>query len=764
MPAMASIRLSLLVAVAFVSRSLQAKDPISDFCRRWGHQTAHVDNKLYIDGGQVVWNPISTNPLNYTNTWLLYSDLNSTTQGFGQPYQYANLTKNSTVPSVSGGVLWADDVNKCFYQFGGEYQSNPSDFSFWTYDTRLNLWNETDYKSNVQSLQRVAHGAGTQAQDFGFGYYFGGYMNNLTSPNWKGGQIATSNLISYDFTVGQLNNNSGPPDNYGRAEGQLVHLPASDGGLLVYFGGIEDPTRNGSSQAANMSTIHIYDISSNKWYTQQASGDIPGARRQFCAGATWADDQSSYNIYLYGGFAAEGPGGYDDAYILSLPSFKWINVFSTGNGTTPFPHGACSANVINRDQMLIIGGWFTNSSYTDCDAPNSQGQHNMNLGYNGEKNVLWDKWDPSATKYFVPTPVISVIGGGPTGGATLTKPSKWDNGDLSVYFGRQATFSARSATRIVPSGTALPSETGSSKKTNVGAIAGGVVGGLAALILILSLILFCLHRRKKSLKAKEEKNHGPSPPLPVELAATSPVHEMHSPGAGKYMSLQQQPDPPMQSHSRSLSDDYLNPNVVSPYHPQFPSNSPTSTATHPSPYNTEFSHPSYAQQDQHAAYAQYPNTYDTQSYDPNSYHQPPGIALQREHSYPTPTSPSHPHAFVPVTQQVYYPPPPDPSTRTRSHQSHHSQTSYSDRVTSPEGTQFSGSDRHTRSPPSTTQTPAQFYAQPVPVRGPHVMSGGNLAPGGFGDEAGSINDSGSVRSWDSRKRPVRGRFVEVDDL
>lgn len=84
--------------------------------------------------------------------------------------------------------------------------------------------------------------------------------------------------------------------------------------------------------------------------------------------------------YLYGGFAAEGPGGYDDAYVLSLPSFKWINVFDTGNGTTPFPHGACSANVINQDQMLIVGGWFTNSSYTDCDAPGSQGQHNSKLG------------------------------------------------------------------------------------------------------------------------------------------------------------------------------------------------------------------------------------------------------------------------------------------------------------------------------------------------------------------------------------------------
>jgi hypothetical protein len=157
------------------------------------------------------------------------------------PYQYANLTKNATVPSVSGGMLWADEVNKCFYLFGGQYQSNPeADFSFWTYDVLLNQWNETKYSSNVNSLQRVAFGAGTTIEALGLGFYYGGWMNNLTTPGHNGPSVATSNLIQYDFTGGSLNNNTGP-DSVGRAEGQMVYLPASDGGLLAYFGGIEDP-------------------------------------------------------------------------------------------------------------------------------------------------------------------------------------------------------------------------------------------------------------------------------------------------------------------------------------------------------------------------------------------------------------------------------------------------------------------------------------------------------------------------------------------
>ena len=38
------------------------QDPVRDFCRRYGHQTAVVDRKLYIDGGYVNANPISQFP------------------------------------------------------------------------------------------------------------------------------------------------------------------------------------------------------------------------------------------------------------------------------------------------------------------------------------------------------------------------------------------------------------------------------------------------------------------------------------------------------------------------------------------------------------------------------------------------------------------------------------------------------------------------------------------------------------------------------
>jgi hypothetical protein len=58
------------------------KDPLNDFCRRFGHQTTVVDSKLYIDGGAVNWNPISQNPTNATSMLGPYTAGESTDHVF----------------------------------------------------------------------------------------------------------------------------------------------------------------------------------------------------------------------------------------------------------------------------------------------------------------------------------------------------------------------------------------------------------------------------------------------------------------------------------------------------------------------------------------------------------------------------------------------------------------------------------------------------------------------------------------------------------
>lgn len=85
------------------------------------------------------------------------------------PVQFANLTKNATVPDVSGGILWADEVNKVFWLYGGEFSTAPVKLDIWGYDTILNQWNKSDAASKAGSfVSRVAYGAGATLDRFGY--------------------------------------------------------------------------------------------------------------------------------------------------------------------------------------------------------------------------------------------------------------------------------------------------------------------------------------------------------------------------------------------------------------------------------------------------------------------------------------------------------------------------------------------------------------------------------------------------------------------
>jgi hypothetical protein len=70
---------------------------------------------------------------------------------------------------------------------------------------------------------------------------------------------------------------------------------------------------SGIQEPRPMSDVFVYDIANARWYKQTTSGaELPGSKRRFCAGAVWAEDCSSYNIYIYGG-ASVGQGiGYGD--------------------------------------------------------------------------------------------------------------------------------------------------------------------------------------------------------------------------------------------------------------------------------------------------------------------------------------------------------------------------------------------------------------------------------------------------------------------
>lgn len=224
---------------------------------------------------------------------MLYNDL--TSSDGGEPQLYANLSKNGTIPDMVGGILWGDNVNKRFYLFGGEYYETPAEtFNLLSYDVINNYW--VSFGVPTTATIAPAWGAGVAISERGEGYYYGGWNSNTTTPGYSGDPTTVSNMIIYEMDSNSWTTNAGP-DSIGRAEGVMVYLPASDSGLLIYFGGISQSNSTNTTTAGSpMDTIFIYDIASSKWYTQTATGDVPEMRRRFCAGATWASDRSSYNM------------------------------------------------------------------------------------------------------------------------------------------------------------------------------------------------------------------------------------------------------------------------------------------------------------------------------------------------------------------------------------------------------------------------------------------------------------------------------------
>lgn len=170
---------------------------------------------------------------------LLYSDLLVLDNG-GLPNMSAGLTKNSSVPSVSGGVLWADEVNKRFFAFGGYFPNSlPTPFATWSYRTDHDAWDMVATDSNPNYL---AYGMGAVAPEAGVGYYLGGYQDNQTTDAWTGDRLYSPNLVEFDMVKSQYRNISGP-NAVGRGEGLMVFVPASISGILVYFGGVlQDPS------------------------------------------------------------------------------------------------------------------------------------------------------------------------------------------------------------------------------------------------------------------------------------------------------------------------------------------------------------------------------------------------------------------------------------------------------------------------------------------------------------------------------------------
>lgn len=268
-----------------------------------------------------------------------------------------------------------------------------------------------------------------------------------------------------------------------------------------------------------MNIIDVYDIASSTWYKQSTSGAYPQLRVNPCTVAASAADGSSTNVYLYGGqnlIPANNQTQYGDMWILSVPSFTWIEV----NTTAPPARVGHTCNIWDG-QIIVVGG-FTGPQYS-CDsgfyvfsASNLTWQNNFNslsgasAGGNIQHAQTAQIKDPSALGgsygYQVPAAVQSVIGGHAGGGATITAPvTAAASGPLAT--GKPVTYTVTGANGATTTETGTSGISGSgsqgSRGPNIAAIVAGVVAGCFAVLA--AYLGFCawVYRRQLALY----KNH-----------------------------------------------------------------------------------------------------------------------------------------------------------------------------------------------------------------------------------------------------------------
>lgn len=230
---------------------------------------------------------------------MSFHDLNNLTQGTTEAWPQLNisLTKDANViPTVEGGVLWGDTLNKRFHLFGGAYTEGlPGNFHLLRYDIINDKWEDLGAPVTTIPMNITSYGAGVGISQTGEGYYYGGWVSNKSMQGWTSPPAMSSSLYKFEYDSNKFIPANSPTDNLARAEGTMVWIPAGDTGLLVYFGGIFEQS-NGTSAAQPMNKILVYDPSTNAWFTQTATGEVPENRRRFCADVAWAPDRSSYNM------------------------------------------------------------------------------------------------------------------------------------------------------------------------------------------------------------------------------------------------------------------------------------------------------------------------------------------------------------------------------------------------------------------------------------------------------------------------------------
>ncbi|KAF6829477.1 kelch repeat protein [Colletotrichum plurivorum] len=381
--------------------------------------------------------------------------------------------RKTGVPTTHRQAYFLDALsNNTVYTWGGFNNGEPQPSNrplgkFVADGTGGGSWSTEVDSGSLNELTRSHGGAVASTGDSAF--YFGGLWEDTDDPT-------QSSLVPDYFQVkfkspemaytNHTNSANGP---FASSEPSRTlyaanahYIPDFGNGLIIIFGGNSYSPGAGKVENRGMEPLWLLDPVTNRWYSQETGGDKPRQYRRWPCTVGARGRNGTYEIFMFGG--NDDGDRFDDVAILSLPGFVWKNVNMPA--TEGIARTFMSCVRAGKRQMIVVGG-ITRDKTEDAF---SQG-----LGVFDMTELQWkDSYDATAAEYDSPQVIKSL----------------YDEGNVADI----KDDGLREILNI--SRKTEPSE---SKETPspVGAIAGGVVGGVSLVALVVAVIWFLRQRRKR---------------------------------------------------------------------------------------------------------------------------------------------------------------------------------------------------------------------------------------------------------------------------
>ena len=157
--------------------------------------------------------------------------------------------------------------------------------------------------------------------------------------------------------------------------------------------------------------MHVFDIATDTWFTQRTTAQEKYLSDQvsMCSVVASAEDSSSHNIYIYGGYHDDTNAlNTNEILVLTLPAFHWILVYHSDceNGTCDTQSHKCQ-KVYEKHMVAYRGSNFENGCDNDAGLDKSQGMTIYDMS-----SLTWTtKVELENQKYLVPQVLYEIIGG-----------------------------------------------------------------------------------------------------------------------------------------------------------------------------------------------------------------------------------------------------------------------------------------------------------------------------------------------------------------